>query len=229
MCVCLFVCLCVYESVCVCVHLLMVFCQTNHAPLSSLQQSAEDPKWLISLKSAGYLIIGVSMVRSQTYCTYCALLRESSNFVIIMLCALCVCSVMCVYICTYVHVYTIALPRRNVLHILCVFFSHSQAQPLYLPQVTIFSDPMVSVLAAITNKDNARYQGNSMFSKGQYIPIGGQPFLEFCTPNIVFAFIHATTDYNTRNVHAHVLPRADHGSRMCIRILLPLRVHSLHS
>ena len=205
MCVCLFVCLCVYESVCVCVHLLMVFCQTNHAPLSSLQQSAEDPKWLISLKSAGYLIIGVSMVRSQTCTVHIVHYLESRRTLLLLCCV------------------------RYVCAILCVFFSHSQAQPLYLPQVTIFSDPMVSVLAAITNKDNARYQGNSMFSKGQYIPIGGQPFLEFCTPNIVFAFIHATTDYNTRNAHVHVLPRADHGSRMCIRILLPLHVHSLHS
>ena len=108
-CVCLFgvcvccVCLCVYESVCVCVHLLMVFCQTNHAPLSSLQQSAEDPKWLISLKSAGYLIIGVSMVRSQTCTVHTVHYLESRRTLLLLCCVRYVCAVLCV--CTYVHMY----------------------------------------------------------------------------------------------------------------------------
>lgn len=41
-------------------------------------------------------------------------------------------------------------------------------------QVTIFSDPMVSALAALTDKDNIKYRGKGTFSKGQYIPIGGE-------------------------------------------------------
>lgn len=50
-------------------------------------------------------------------------------------------------------------------------------------QVTIFSDPMVSALAALTNKDNVKYRGNGTFSKGQYIPIGGE--------ECIYAHVHA--------------------------------------
>ncbi|CAI7993139.1 Sodium/calcium exchanger NCL1 [Geodia barretti] len=39
--------------------------------------------------------------------------------------------------------------------------------------VTVFSDPMVSALTALTEKNNANYNGKSgIFRKGQYIPIG---------------------------------------------------------
>jgi Ca2+/Na+ antiporter len=39
--------------------------------------------------------------------------------------------------------------------------------------VTVFSDPMVSALTALTEKNNANYNGeSSTFHKGQYIPIG---------------------------------------------------------
>jgi Ca2+/Na+ antiporter len=62
--------------------------------------SAEDPKWMILLKSVAYLTVGVIMV-------------------------------------------------------------------------TVFSDPMVSALTALTEKNNANYNGeSSTFHKGQYIPIG---------------------------------------------------------
>lgn len=40
-------------------------------------------------------------------------------------------------------------------------------------QVTIFSDPMVSALTALTEVENSKYTGSSTFTKGQYIPIGG--------------------------------------------------------
>ena len=42
-----------------------------------------------------------------------------------------------------------------------------------IAQVTVFSDPMVSVLSALTDSNNAKYHGTSTFTKGQYIPIGG--------------------------------------------------------
>jgi hypothetical protein len=51
--------------------------------------------------------------------------------------------------------------------------------------VTVFSDPMVSALTALTEKNNANYNGeSSTFHKGQYIPIGGLT-IESCTDVLI--------------------------------------------
>ncbi len=45
--------------------------------------------------------------------------------------------------------------------------------------VTVFSDPMVNVLTALTDKTNAEYQNEEGSKFGQYIPIPGMISLHF--------------------------------------------------
>ena len=47
---------------------------------------------------------------------------------------------------------------------------------IHVSQVTIFSDPMVGALSALTEEKNHKYHNpdHHVFSRGQYIPIGGK-------------------------------------------------------
>ena len=63
--------------------------------------------------------------------------------------------------------------RRTPVFVLLdlVLYLHSKVFVFHIIQVTVFSDPMVNALSALTDSENNKYHLKG--ARGQYIPIGG--------------------------------------------------------